>query len=87
MSWSDLSGVPVEKREDLLACARRSYQRDLILGRQAHSGSTLKGAAARYIGRYRKSRDNLISRIEDAGFDVEIVTRNRRHILVIKWED
>lgn len=44
-------------------CARGSYQRDLLNGFQAWSGSTLTGRAASYGGKYRTSREELLARL------------------------
>lgn len=69
-----------------LALARGTYQRDVLLGYEAMSGSTLKGKAARYGGRYEASRDALMERLSEAGISTQIVTMRtpgRRKVLVI----
>jgi hypothetical protein len=53
-----------------LKCARGCYQRNVILGFEALSGSTLRGKAARYSGRYAASRANLLKRVQAAGVGV-----------------
>lgn len=60
------------QQTNAIALAGGDYQRDLLTGREASSGGTLTGKAARYIGKYRESRDNLFDRMRDAGiaFDV-----------------
>lgn len=47
--------------------ARGCYQRNLLLGWESLSGSTLKGRAARYRGRYQASAANLLARMSAAG--------------------
>jgi len=49
-----------------LACARGRYQRDLILGIEAPSGSTITGRAAFYKDFYARSRKNLFARMAKA---------------------
>jgi hypothetical protein len=63
-----------------LACCRGSYQRELILGAQAWSGSTLVGKAASYGSHYKESREHLIRRLRGGGLTVEFarVGRGRR---------
>lgn len=51
--------------DDALAQARGSYQRNLILGRETWSGSSLKGKAAKYGLHYARSRRALLERLED----------------------
>ena len=60
-----------------------SYQRNVLFGGEAWSGSTLTGTAKKYGGRYRDSRQNLIDRLEREGFTVEFVLEDRRKIGVI----
>lgn len=50
-----------------LNLARGSYQRDLLLGRESLSGSTLTGAAKSWGGRYAASRRGLLARMSEAG--------------------
>lgn len=47
----------------LLSCAKGSYQRDLIKGRETWSGSTLRGKALDWSCKYTKSRTSLLNRI------------------------
>lgn len=60
--------------------ARGVYQRNLLDGNEAWSGSTLRGAAGSYGGRYKASRENLIQRIRAAGipFRFEFGKRGRK---------
>lgn len=54
----------------LEACARGSYQRGLLSGSQRWSGADLKGNAARYSGRYHRSRRALLQRLASRGYVV-----------------
>lgn len=63
--------------------ARGQYQRDILGGMQAVSGSTLLGKAACYRASYKRSRDSLFARMRAAGVPFSIETRNGRNILVI----
>ncbi len=69
---------------DVLALCRGAYQRDLILGRQNLSGSTLMGLARDYTSQYKRSQRNLFQRLGDAGFVVreERGPHNRRVLVV-----
>lgn len=71
--------------ERALQLARGSYQRDLLHGRESLSGSTLRGLARRYGGRYKQSRDHLLSRMSGAEIPWCEVTvrRGGRRVLVI----
>ncbi len=52
--------------DEALALCRGSYQRDLVMGQQAWSGADLRGKAREYGMSYRRSRRNLIRRLEEA---------------------
>lgn len=58
--------------------ARGSYQRALLDGDEAWSGSTLQGKAAQYGGRYAESRNNLKERLEKVG--VQFRWANKREL-------
>jgi hypothetical protein len=76
--------VAAEVYETALRCARGCYQRALIEGSEAWSGGTLRGKAARYVGRYRVSAANLRERLEAAGlFLVEVRGKHNRRELYI----
>lgn len=45
------------------ALAHGSYQASLLAGSEAWSGSTLKGTARKYSGRYHTSRQDLLARL------------------------
>lgn len=65
--------LPDEIVQALLACARGVFQRDLLAGQERWSLSTLGGEAKKYAGRYARSRDALLGRINDTVGDVEAV--------------
>lgn len=52
------------------ALARGDYQRNILNGTEALSGSTLRGKASRYGAVYARSRRNLIARIRAAGIAI-----------------
>lgn len=67
-----------------LKLARGSYQRNLLLGLENLSGSTLKGKARQYSSRYHRSGYNLLRRIKEAGITIsEERAEHNRRILVI----
>ncbi|AWI88368.1 MULTISPECIES: hypothetical protein [Methylobacteriaceae] len=69
-------------------CARGSYQRDLLNGTEAWSGSTLTGRAARYGGKYRTSREELIARLEaHPELAVEERLARRRTVAIVTREE
>jgi hypothetical protein len=57
-------------KQAALKLARGDYQANLISGRENLSGSTLRGKARRYAGRYAASRRNLLDRLRAAGIAV-----------------
>ncbi len=59
-------------QEQALKLARGSYQRNLILGHETLGGSTLRGKAKTYSGRYNQSARNLIARLKANGIDYKI---------------
>ena len=64
--------------------ARGCYQRNLLGGSEALSGSTLRGRAAKYSGRYAASRRNLLHRLSAAGIEWHEMRGVRgRRILVL----
>ena len=64
MKW--LKVLDPQTQEHALQCAKSSYQRALLLRRENLSGSTLKGKAKLYGGKYATSRRNLLSRLTRA---------------------
>lgn len=70
-------------RSTALKLARGSYQKGLLLGYEAWSGSTLKGKAKEWSGQYSRSRDSLFNRLRRAGLEVTFETINRKKVLVV----
>ncbi|MEE7456774.1 hypothetical protein MPAR168_00800 [Methylorubrum populi] len=69
-------------------CAKGSYQRDLLNGFQAWSGSTLTGRAARYGSKYRTSRAELIARLEaHPDLAVEVRHARRRTVAIVTRQE
>jgi hypothetical protein len=67
-----------------LELARGSYQEGLLLGRESLSGSTLRGEARRWSGRYAESRRSLLGRMSDAGIAwCEATGPHGRRVLVV----
>jgi len=58
-----LRDLSEETEATIRACARGSYQRDLLDGLESWSGSSLKGKAGQYGARYHASRQALLARI------------------------
>lgn len=58
--YTDISPAAVAAA---FGCAKGSYQRAVLNGYEAWSGSTLTGRAARYGGKYRASREELLARL------------------------
>lgn len=70
-----------------LDLARGTYQRAILLGDESLSGSTLKGKANRYSGRYRASRNALLKRMTEAGIPwTEVRGTHNKRVLVIGLE-
>jgi hypothetical protein len=53
--------------EEALALCRGSYQRNLVMGQESWSGSSLQGKARNWGTSYFRSRKALLRRIEEAG--------------------
>ena len=66
-----------------LKLARGCYQRNLLLGRESYSGSTLTGRAREWSGRYKNSRLNLMARIWKADLPVEIEERDHGRLVIV----
>jgi hypothetical protein len=70
--------------EQALKLARGSYQRSILLGAEALSGSTLTGKAREYASRYHRSREALLARMTEAGVPwCERRGDHNRRVLVI----
>lgn len=67
-----------------LALCKGQYQQNLVLGFEALSGSTLRGKAKEYGGKYEASRRHLLKRLQSAGIPVsEREGTHGKRILVI----
>ena len=73
-----------EAHRKALELARGSYQRDLLNGYENLSGSSLRGKARQYAGRYQASARNLLARMTAAGIHwSESVGAHNARLLVI----
>jgi hypothetical protein len=61
-----------ELLREALKCARGRYQRNIILGTESTSGSTLKGKARDWANKYKQSRESLLHRLRTAGILVAL---------------
>lgn len=76
--------VDEEAYASAVELARGDYQRAILRGREALSGSTLKGRASEYAGRYRRSASTLLDRMTKAGIPwCEVTGTNNRRVLVV----
>lgn len=68
-----------------LRLTRGSYQRNILLGIESISGSTLVGTARSYGYHYAQSRKSLLHRMREAHITFSIAVREpgHRHVLVI----
>lgn len=80
-AWSQVT----EEAEGIaLAHAKGDYQRGIISGYENLSGSTLKGKAQKYSGKYYHSRMALLHRLcGDPRLQVGERTVDKRRVLVI----
>lgn len=77
-----------EAFEQALALCKGTYQENLLRGIEALSGATLKGRAKNYWKHYKASRENLLSRMSEAGIPWrEERGRFGKRILVIGEEE
>lgn len=65
MSYSKI--LCEESFERALALCKGRYQENLIRGIESLSGATLRGRAKQYSAQYKRSRDNLLARLTQAG--------------------
>lgn len=80
--WSDIRNPEIY--DAAVKLARGSYQRNILAGSESLSGSTLRGAARNYSGRYRASAANLLERCRNAGLPIrEEIRAHGRRVLVI----
>jgi hypothetical protein len=67
-----------------LPLARGSYQEAILRGSESLSGSTLRGRAKSYSGRYRASAQSLVARLAAAGISVREERQDHgRRVLVL----
>ena len=66
-------------------CARGAYQRALIDGVEAVSGSTLRGKAKQWGGSYALSRDRLIARLVAGGLVVALSVEQKGKRILCVW--
>jgi len=73
-----------EVLDSALRLARGCYQRDILTGYEAISGSTLTGRARNYSSRYKQSSTNLLRRCRAAGLPIREETQDHgRRVIVI----
>lgn len=81
-TWTKIKDENIFKRA--LKFARGVYQRNLLAGIENLSGSTLRGKAKSYGGRYKISRQNLLSRLTRNKITwSEEKEKNNKRILVL----
>lgn len=84
MCWYTENYLNSEEWDLAYSLARGYYQRDLLEGRHNLAGSSLRGTAKRYSGRYAVSRDNLLARLDAKGISwSEYRGKHGRRILVL----
>lgn len=82
MSWTIVKDE--EAHNKALELCRGEYQRNFIMGFENLSGSTLKGKAKQWSGKYAKSRAGILARLDKAGiYYTEERGENGRRLLVI----
>lgn len=76
--------MPNVSRSCVESLAMGCYQINLLRGGETWSGSSLRGTARSYAGRYAASRANLLDRIRSAGYLVEERRgeRGRREVVI-----
>lgn len=79
----------MSNKQKALELAKGSYQKDLINGYETLGGSTLRGKARSYAGRYRESGRNLMNRLQENNipYHVELGPRGGYHSAVLVIED
>jgi len=82
MSWTIVRNE--EALQQALKLAKGCYQTGLLLGHENLSGSTLRGVAKNFGGKYATSRHNLLDRLQAAGipFHEETGEHNRRLLVI-----
>jgi hypothetical protein len=76
------------QRDVAYSLAHGEYQRGVLRGYEALSGSTLKGKAGRYRGKYQASLYALLKRLRAAGIPVAEERQDHgRRVLVLGAAD
>ncbi len=73
--------------EAAMKLAKGTYQRSILLGTEAISGSTLRGKAKKWCGRYKASAQNLIGRCRKADLIDVTIWNNGKRLVVIGTAD
>lgn len=80
--WAECVDVDAFAKAESLA--KGDYQLSLLYGREALSGSTLKGKAKTWNGRYSESRRAFLRRLTEAGIPWSVAVRaHNKRVLVI----
>ena len=69
--------------DQALSLCRGSYQRDILRGNESLSGSTLKGKAKGYGGKYKASAASILRKCQQAGLNVREETGKHGKRLVV----
>lgn len=70
--------------EKALSLCKGRWQRAVVLGWANYACSDLQGVAKKYSGKYKRSRDNLINRMNAEGVEYVIArSRHGKHLLII----
>lgn len=69
--------INVKDTEKVYDLAKGCYQYQLLMGDERWSGAGLKGKAKQWSLRYRRSRDALVQRLRDNGYEVNFVLLKR----------
>lgn len=81
-SWTEIKDEKV--LDKALAVCKGHYQRNVVLGHEPLSGSTLRGKAKEWSASYARSRRNLINRMLDSGITVGIrIAERGKKVLVL----
>ena len=71
-------------RSEARKCARGKYQKRLLSGDESWNGSTLRGKALEWAGRYCSSREALLARLREASLIV--LVRDRAATITLTHE-
>jgi hypothetical protein len=82
MSWTQYADPSLQAKA--LKLAKGDYQRSLLCGSEAWSGSTLRGSARTSHGAsYYRSRNAVLERLTAAGIPHRFETIDRRKVLIV----